>query len=68
MAAIGAASVGLFVIGELISLLTGRGAVFSGMRQLVFGTHRGWTDLRAGSVDRGRLPLSRDTQERSIST
>jgi VIT1/CCC1 family predicted Fe2+/Mn2+ transporter len=35
--AIAAAAVGLFVIGALISLLTGRGAVFSGTRQLVFG-------------------------------
>jgi VIT1/CCC1 family predicted Fe2+/Mn2+ transporter len=31
------AGVGLFVIGALISLLTGRGALFSGTRQLVFG-------------------------------
>ena len=35
--AIAAAAVGLFVIGALISLLTGRGAFFSGTRQLVFG-------------------------------
>jgi VIT1/CCC1 family predicted Fe2+/Mn2+ transporter len=35
--AIVSAAVGLFVIGALISLLTGRGAVFTGMRQLVFG-------------------------------
>ena len=37
VAAIVAAASGLFVIGALISLLTGRGAIFSGMRQLVFG-------------------------------
>lgn len=37
VAAIVSAAVGLFVIGALISLLTGRGAVFTGMRQLVFG-------------------------------
>jgi hypothetical protein len=29
--------VGLSVMGAPISLLTGRGAVFSGMRHLVFG-------------------------------
>jgi VIT1/CCC1 family predicted Fe2+/Mn2+ transporter len=37
VAGIAAAAVGLFVIGALISLLTGRGAVFSGTRQMVFG-------------------------------
>ncbi len=37
VAAIVSAAVGLFVIGALISLLTGRSAVFSGTRQLVFG-------------------------------
>jgi VIT1/CCC1 family predicted Fe2+/Mn2+ transporter len=37
VAAIVSAAAGLFVIGALISLLTGRGAVFSGLRQLVFG-------------------------------
>jgi VIT1/CCC1 family predicted Fe2+/Mn2+ transporter len=37
MAAIACAAFGLFVIGALISLLTGRSAVFSGTRQLVFG-------------------------------
>jgi VIT1/CCC1 family predicted Fe2+/Mn2+ transporter len=37
MAAIASAAVGLFVIGALISLLTGRKAVFSGARQLIFG-------------------------------
>jgi len=37
VAAIVSAALGLFVIGALISLLTGRGAVFSGVRQLVFG-------------------------------
>jgi VIT1/CCC1 family predicted Fe2+/Mn2+ transporter len=37
VAAIIFAAVGLFVIGALISLLTGRGAVFSGTRQLIFG-------------------------------
>jgi VIT1/CCC1 family predicted Fe2+/Mn2+ transporter len=37
VAAIIAAAAGLFVIGALISLLTGRGAVFSGTRQMVFG-------------------------------
>lgn len=37
VAAIVSAGAGLFVIGALISLLTGRGAVFSGMRQLTFG-------------------------------
>ena len=36
-AAIGCAAVGLFVIGALITLLTGRNAIFSGTRQLVFG-------------------------------
>jgi VIT1/CCC1 family predicted Fe2+/Mn2+ transporter len=34
---IGFAAFGLFFIGTLISLLTGRGAVFTGTRQLVFG-------------------------------
>jgi vacuolar iron transporter family protein len=37
LAAIVAAALGLFVIGSLISLLTGRSAVFSGTRQMVFG-------------------------------
>ena len=37
VAAIISAAVGLFVIGALISLLTGRSAVYSGTRQLVFG-------------------------------
>ena len=37
VAAIVFAGLGLFLIGALISLLTGRGAIFSGMRQLVFG-------------------------------
>jgi VIT1/CCC1 family predicted Fe2+/Mn2+ transporter len=37
VAAIVSAAVGLFVIGALISLLTGRSAVYSGTRQLVFG-------------------------------
>lgn len=37
VAAILSAAVGLFVIGALISLLTGRSAVYSGTRQLVFG-------------------------------
>jgi VIT1/CCC1 family predicted Fe2+/Mn2+ transporter len=37
VAAIVSAALGLFVIGALISLLTGRSAVFSGIRQLVFG-------------------------------
>jgi VIT1/CCC1 family predicted Fe2+/Mn2+ transporter len=36
-AAIGCAACGLFVIGALITLLTGRNALFSGSRQLVFG-------------------------------
>jgi vacuolar iron transporter family protein len=36
-AAIGCAMLGLFTIGALITLLTGRGAIFSGTRQLVFG-------------------------------
>jgi len=35
--AIALAALGLFAIGALISLLTGRGALFSGTRQLVFG-------------------------------
>ncbi|HYA00195.1 MAG TPA: VIT1/CCC1 transporter family protein [Candidatus Binatia bacterium] len=35
--AIGCAAVGLFAIGALITLLTGRSAMFSGSRQLVFG-------------------------------
>jgi VIT1/CCC1 family predicted Fe2+/Mn2+ transporter len=35
--AIGCAAVGLFVIGSLITLLTGRGVLFSGSRQLLFG-------------------------------
>jgi VIT1/CCC1 family predicted Fe2+/Mn2+ transporter len=35
--AIGCAAIGLFVIGALITLLTGRNALFSGTRQLVFG-------------------------------
>jgi vacuolar iron transporter family protein len=37
VAAIASAALGLFVIGSLISLLTGRNALYSGMRQLVFG-------------------------------
>jgi VIT1/CCC1 family predicted Fe2+/Mn2+ transporter len=41
LAAVGAAvvlaAVGLFVIGSLITLLTGRGVLFSGGRQLLFG-------------------------------
>jgi len=36
-AAIGCAALGLFVIGALITLLTGRSVIFSGTRQLVFG-------------------------------
>jgi VIT1/CCC1 family predicted Fe2+/Mn2+ transporter len=36
-AAVGCAAIGLFVIGALITLLTGRNAIFSGTRQLVFG-------------------------------
>ena len=36
-AAIIGAAAGLFVIGALITLLTGRGALFSGSRQLLFG-------------------------------
>jgi VIT1/CCC1 family predicted Fe2+/Mn2+ transporter len=35
--AIASAAAGLFVIGALISLLTGRSALYSGARQLVFG-------------------------------
>jgi vacuolar iron transporter family protein len=34
---IGCAALGLFAIGALITLLTGRNALFSGSRQLVFG-------------------------------
>jgi vacuolar iron transporter family protein len=37
LAAIGCAMFGLFAIGALITLLTGRNALFSGTRQLVFG-------------------------------
>jgi vacuolar iron transporter family protein len=37
VAAIMSAALGLFVIGSLISLLTGRNALYSGTRQLVFG-------------------------------
>jgi VIT1/CCC1 family predicted Fe2+/Mn2+ transporter len=37
VAAIVFAAFGLFVIGSLISLLTGRNALYSGLRQLVFG-------------------------------
>jgi VIT1/CCC1 family predicted Fe2+/Mn2+ transporter len=37
VAAIVSAALGLFVIGSLISLLTGRNALYSGTRQLVFG-------------------------------
>lgn len=36
-AAVACAAVGLFIIGAAITLLTGRSAVFSGTRQLVFG-------------------------------
>lgn len=36
-AAIGCAAIGLFIIGALITLLTGRSAIFSGLRQLIFG-------------------------------
>jgi len=35
--AIGCAALGLFAIGALITLLTGRSALFSGTRQLIFG-------------------------------
>jgi vacuolar iron transporter family protein len=35
--AIGCAALGLFCIGALITLLTGRSAIFSGTRQLIFG-------------------------------
>jgi VIT1/CCC1 family predicted Fe2+/Mn2+ transporter len=35
--AVAAAAAGLFLIGALITLLTGRSALFSGTRQLVFG-------------------------------
>ncbi|MEY2522924.1 MAG: vacuolar iron transporter family protein, partial [Ilumatobacteraceae bacterium] len=35
--AIGCAALGLFCIGALITLLTGRSAIFSGSRQLIFG-------------------------------
>jgi VIT1/CCC1 family predicted Fe2+/Mn2+ transporter len=37
VAAVGCAALGLFVIGALITLLTGRSVIFSGTRQLVFG-------------------------------
>jgi VIT1/CCC1 family predicted Fe2+/Mn2+ transporter len=37
VAAVACAAAGLFVIGALITLLTGRSALFSGSRQLVFG-------------------------------
>ena len=37
LAAIGCAALGLFAIGTLITLLTGRSALFSGSRQLCFG-------------------------------
>ena len=37
IAAIGGAALALFIIGALITLLTGRNALFSGSRQLVFG-------------------------------
>jgi VIT1/CCC1 family predicted Fe2+/Mn2+ transporter len=37
VAAITSAALGLFVIGALISLLTGRSILYSGTRQLVFG-------------------------------
>jgi VIT1/CCC1 family predicted Fe2+/Mn2+ transporter len=36
-AAVGCSALGLFAIGALITLLTGRSALFSGTRQLVFG-------------------------------
>ena len=35
--AVGLAAIGLFVIGALITLLTGRSVLFSGSRQLLFG-------------------------------
>jgi VIT1/CCC1 family predicted Fe2+/Mn2+ transporter len=37
VAAVVSAALGLFVIGSLISLLTGRNPLYSGIRQLVFG-------------------------------
>ena len=37
VAAVFCAAAGLFIIGALITLLTGRSALFSGTRQLVFG-------------------------------
>jgi VIT1/CCC1 family predicted Fe2+/Mn2+ transporter len=35
--AVGCAALGLFLVGSLITLLTGRSVLFSGGRQLLFG-------------------------------
>jgi VIT1/CCC1 family predicted Fe2+/Mn2+ transporter len=37
LASLGASAAGLFVLGAAITLLTGRSAAFSGLRQLAFG-------------------------------
>ena len=37
LASLGVSSIGLFAIGAALTLLTGRGLLFSGMRQLLFG-------------------------------
>jgi VIT1/CCC1 family predicted Fe2+/Mn2+ transporter len=49
-AAIGCAAVGLFIIGALITLLTGRSALFSGTRQLVFGLLAAGVTFGLGSL------------------
>jgi VIT1/CCC1 family predicted Fe2+/Mn2+ transporter len=54
-AAIGCAGAGLFVIGALITLLTGRSALFSGIRQLVFGLLAAGATFGLGSLIGGAV-------------
>ncbi len=50
ISAIGCAALGLFTIGTLITLLTGRNALFSGTRQLVFGLTAAGTTFLLGRL------------------
>jgi VIT1/CCC1 family predicted Fe2+/Mn2+ transporter len=52
LAAICCATLGLFAIGALITLLTGRNALFSGTRQLVFGLLAAGTTFALGRLIR----------------
>ena len=64
--AIAAAAVGLFVIGALISLLTGRGLFFSGIRQLVFDLIAAGLTFGLGLLIGMAVKLSMDTHKRSV--